>query len=152
LVQGEEIEMITGKDVGEKVKLEGIVENIRKPYIRITYARFECPSCGTIIGVTQGGRKLRDPKRCSCGRRGGFKILETDKIEGQDIFVLEKGTDFGYVVFLEEQDLIRKLTKIQEGCAVEVKGSVDVHYPEKSAIGDLIIFATGLKQIKRKKK
>lgn len=144
--------MITGEDVGEIVKLNGIVSRIGKPYVRITSALFECPSCGTIIRVKQQDRKLKEPTRCSCGRKGGFKMIDHDKAEGQDIYVLEKGTDFGYIVYLEEKRLIRKLTKIQEECAVEVTGIVQLQFANNSAVGDLVLFATRLLQVKRKKK
>lgn len=142
--------MITKKDVGNEVELIGIVSSIRKPYVRITNVKFECPSCGTIISVLQQDRKLRFPK-CSCGRKAGFKIINTEQTEGQDIYVLEKGTDFGYVVYLEKEKLIRKLTKIQEGCAVNVKGIVKIEFKTGSAIGDLVIFATELEQVRIRK-
>jgi len=144
--------MITKKNLNKKVELLGIVVKIGKPYIRITSARFECPSCGCIIAVLQHEKRLREPTRCSCGRRGGFKMFETKDTEGQDIYVSEKGTEFGYAVYLEKPKLIRILTKIQEGCAVKVEGIVRVQYSKGSAIGDLVIFATKLEQNKRKKK
>ena len=71
--------------------------------------------------------------------------ISKETIEGQDIYVLEMGTDFGYIVFIEEENLIRKLTRLQEECGVEIKGIVQVHYSGKSAIGDLVLFATELK-------
>lgn len=144
--------MITGEDIGSIVKLNGIVSKIGKPYVRITYGRFECPSCGSIIGVKQQDRKLKEPSRCSCGRRGGFKMFEHDQAEGQDIYVLEKGTDFGYIVYLEEKMLIRKLTRIQEECAVEIMGMVQLQFANNSAVGDLVLFATRLSQTKKKKR
>lgn len=138
--------MITAKDLGKEVKLEGIVVKIGKPYVRITNAKFECPSCGTIISVIQNDRRLREPKRCSCGRKYGFRIIDTEQREGQDIYVSEKGTEFGYIVYLEEKELIRKLTKIQEDCGVKVKGLVQLEFAKNSAIGDLVIFATKLER------
>jgi len=45
--------------------------------------KFECPSCGTLIKVEQNYRigNIREPTRCSCGRRGGFKISEREEVD-----------------------------------------------------------------------
>ncbi len=46
--------------------------------------RFECPSCGTIVHIIQEKEKrgdIKEPKRCSCGRRGGFKELGRDIVD-----------------------------------------------------------------------
>ncbi len=69
--------------------------NLNKPYTfdievitsteilpAIPLMKYECPSCGTIISLTQELRKeRRQPSRCSCGRRGGFKELGIDVID-----------------------------------------------------------------------
>lgn len=142
--------IITAKDVGKTTKLTGVVDKIGKPYLRITNARFECPSCGTIISVLQSGKRFREPRRCSCGRSGGFKTISTETTEGQDIYILEKGSDFGYIVYLETPELIRKLTILQEGCGVKVVGIPRVEYKSGSAVGDIVLDAKTLEQNKRK--
>lgn len=43
--------------------------------------RFECPSCGNMIKVGSPfwnkdfRKKVAEPVRCSCGRKGKFKLL-----------------------------------------------------------------------------
>lgn len=44
-------------------------------------AEFECPSCGTIISVLQIEKRFREPKRCSCGRKGQFKLLSKEMVD-----------------------------------------------------------------------
>lgn len=144
--------MITSKNIGKLTELIGIVDKIGKPYMRITNARFECPSCGTIISVLQSGKQFREPKKCSCGRRGGFVMISTETVEGQDIYVLEKRTEFGYIVYLEKKELIRKLTIIQEGCSVKVVGIPRVEFKKGYAVGDIVLDAKTLERNKRKVK
>lgn len=142
--------MLTSKDIGHNTEMNGIVDKIGKPYMRITSARFECPSCGTIISVLQEGKRFREPTRCSCGRRGGFKTISTETVEGQDIYVLEQLSDFGYIVYLEKPELIRKLTVIQEGCSVKVTGIPRVEFKKGSAVGDIVLDAKTLEKNRRK--
>lgn len=50
--------------------------------------KFECPSCGTIISVLQEPREeAREPGRCSCGRRGGFKVISNEMIDYKIVVV-----------------------------------------------------------------
>ena len=66
-----------GKTICSEVKIESI-SGIRS---LVTNARFECPSCGTIISVLQTQKKFKEPSRCSCGRRGGFKEISKDMVD-----------------------------------------------------------------------
>ena len=42
-------------------------------------AKFECPSCGTCINVLQLDPLFKEPTRCSCGRKGKFRLLNEEK-------------------------------------------------------------------------
>ncbi|MBI2047312.1 hypothetical protein HYT26_04100 [Candidatus Pacearchaeota archaeon] len=56
---------------------------------QVVNAKFECPSCGTIISVLQVERTFREPSRCSCGRKGGFKLTSREMVDVQRIVVEE---------------------------------------------------------------
>jgi len=49
-------------------------------------------NCGTIISVLQVEKEQKQPSRCSCGRRGGFKNIAEDTIDSQ-IIVVEESPD-----------------------------------------------------------
>jgi replicative DNA helicase Mcm len=65
------------------VVFNGIIITQTEVYPREVISKYECPSCGTIISVYQLEEKLREPKRCSCGRRGGFKKISCEDIDTQ---------------------------------------------------------------------
>jgi replicative DNA helicase Mcm len=70
-----------------KVNLNSIVSifgrSIRLSDVRpqVVNAKFECPSCGTVISVLQIEKKFREPRACSCGRRGGFSLIEKEMVD-----------------------------------------------------------------------
>ncbi len=76
------IENYRAKDIGKVVCSEAKVTTISSIRPLVTNAKFECPSCGTIISVLQVEKKFKEPSRCSCGRRGGFKELSKDMVDG----------------------------------------------------------------------
>lgn len=143
--------MIKKSDVDKEVTLIGEVRTIYKPYVRITEASFECPSCGTIHTIIQRSYYIKEPKRCACGRKGGFKIVSHKEAEGQEIVVLEKGTEFAYKIYIEKENLLRKLVKLNEESMVEVKGIVQIEYKKDVAVGDLVLIATKIEKIVHKK-
>lgn len=57
---------------------EGIIKRKSTVMPMITGSKFECPSCGTIINVRQDGEFYAEPTRCSCGRKGYFKLLDEE--------------------------------------------------------------------------
>ena len=58
----------------------------------VEYGDFECPSCGQIISVLQIDQTVREPAKCSCGRKGKFTLLSKDMVDTQSI-VLEESAD-----------------------------------------------------------
>jgi replicative DNA helicase Mcm len=52
-------------------------------------AKFECPSCGTVISVLQIEKKFREPSRCSCGRKGTFHLLSKVMVDAQRLVIEE---------------------------------------------------------------
>ena len=72
--------------------------------------KWECPSCGNIIKTispfwdSDARKKVADPKRCACGRKGSFKLLNFSKCTW---LVLPEGTKVinnkGETVYEEEE-------------------------------------------------
>jgi replicative DNA helicase Mcm len=94
LPKGQElfIRNIRSKHLGKMITIEGIVRQASEVRPLVTNAKFECPSCGTIISVLQIDKKFREPTRCSCGRRGGFKEISKDMVDAQ-VITIEEASD-----------------------------------------------------------
>jgi len=86
------IRNIRSKHLGKMISIEGIVRQASEVRPLVTNAKFECPSCGTIISVLQIDKKFKEPSRCSCGRRGGFKELSKDMVDAQ-VLTIEEASD-----------------------------------------------------------
>ncbi len=80
---------IRSKHLNELIVIEGIIRQASDVRPQVVNAKFECPSCGTIISVLQMEKKFREPSRCSCGRRGGFKLFSKEMIDTQRLVVEE---------------------------------------------------------------
>jgi replicative DNA helicase Mcm len=89
--QSQEIKIrnIRSRHLNEIVTLEGIIRQSSDVRPQVVNAKFECPSCGTIISVLQIDKKFKEPTRCSCGRRGGFKMLSKEMVDTQRLVVEE---------------------------------------------------------------
>lgn len=83
------IRNIRAKHLGSLIGIEGIVRQASEVRPQVTNAKFECPSCGTIISVLQIDKKFKEPSRCSCGRRGGFKEISKDMVDAQRLIIEE---------------------------------------------------------------
>ncbi len=83
---------IRSKHLGKMISIEGIVRQASEVRPLVTNAKFECPSCGTIISVLQIDKKFKEPSRCSCGRRGGFKEISKDMVDAQ-VLTIEEASD-----------------------------------------------------------
>ena len=80
---------IRSRNLNEMIVVEGIVRQASDVRPQVVNAKFECPSCGTVISVLQIEKKFREPMRCSCGRRGGFKLISKDLVDTQRLVVEE---------------------------------------------------------------
>jgi len=56
------------------ISTKGILKRITKVIPRVINIGYECPSCGTTISVPQISKKRREPTKCSCGRKGSFRL------------------------------------------------------------------------------
>jgi replicative DNA helicase Mcm len=86
------IREIRAKHIGQLIAVEGIVRQASDVRPQVINAKFECPSCGTIISVLQIDQHFREPTRCNCGRRGVFKLLTKDMVDAQRT-VIEESPD-----------------------------------------------------------
>ncbi len=80
---------IRSKHLDEMIVIEGIIRQASDVRPQVVNAKFECPSCGTIISVLQIEKKFREPSRCSCGRRGGFKLISKEMVDTQRLVIEE---------------------------------------------------------------
>jgi replicative DNA helicase Mcm len=83
------IRNLRAKHLDTMILVEGIVRQASDVRPQVVNAKFECPSCGTIISVLQLEKKFREPTRCSCGRRGGFKIISKEMVDTQRLIIEE---------------------------------------------------------------
>ena len=80
---------IRSKHLNEMIIIEGIIRQSSDVRPQVVNAKFECPSCGTIIGVLQIEKKFREPSRCSCGRKGGFRLISKEMVDTQRLVIEE---------------------------------------------------------------
>jgi len=85
----EKIRNLRAKHLNKMMQIEGIVRQASEVRPQVINAKFECPSCGTIISVLQIESRFREPTRCSCGRKGGFKLVTKDMVDAQRIVIEE---------------------------------------------------------------
>ncbi len=80
---------IRAKHLDKLLSVTGIVRQASEVRPQVTNAKFECPSCGTLISVLQLEKKFREPTRCSCGRKGQFKLISKTMIDAQRLIIEE---------------------------------------------------------------
>ncbi len=91
-MQSVKIRNIRAKHLNHLISIEGIVRQSSDVRPQVVNAKFECPNCGTIISVLQIEKRFREPSRCSCGRRGQFRLVSKDMVDAQRI-VLEESPE-----------------------------------------------------------
>jgi replicative DNA helicase Mcm len=80
---------IRSRDLNNMIVIEGIIRQASDVRPQVVNAKFECPSCGTVMSVLQIEKKFREPPRCSCGRRGGFRLLSKEMVDTQRLVIEE---------------------------------------------------------------
>ncbi len=83
------IRNIRSRHLNEFIVLEGIIRQSSDVRPQVVNAKFECPSCGTNISLLQIDKKFVEPSRCSCGRRGGFKLVSKKMVDTQRLVIEE---------------------------------------------------------------
>ena len=84
-----DIRNIRSKHINEFVVVEGIIRQSSDVRPQVVNATFDCPSCGTNISLLQMEKKFIEPSRCSCGRRGGFKLIKKIMVDTQRLVIEE---------------------------------------------------------------
>ena len=87
------IRNVRSKDLNKLIWTEGVVRQKSEVRPQMSSARFECPSCGNVLTVLQMEKKFREPTRCSCGRKGKFRILSKELIDAQSMTLEESPDD-----------------------------------------------------------
>jgi len=80
---------LRSKDINKLIGFEAIVRQASDVRPQVTSAKFECPSCGNTISILQLETKFREPTRCSCGRRGKFRLVSKELVDAQHLKVEE---------------------------------------------------------------
>ncbi len=83
------IRNIRARHLNQLIGVEGLIRQASDVRPQVVNAKFECPSCGTVLSILQIEKKFREPSRCSCGRKGGFKLISKDMVDAQRIVVEE---------------------------------------------------------------
>ncbi len=83
------IRNIRSNHLGRFHLFEGVVRQKSDVRPQVTEAKFECPSCGNTISMLQLDNKFKEPSRCSCGRKGKFRLLSKVLVDAQGL-VLEE--------------------------------------------------------------
>src|SRR3989344_928641 len=86
------ISEIRSKHLNKLLWVDGIVRNKTDVRPHVSASKFECPSCGNILSVLQLDQKYKEPTRCGCGRKGKFKEISKELVDGQGL-VLEEAPD-----------------------------------------------------------
>ena len=97
------------------MKIEGMIHRASNVRSQVVNARFECPTCGTILSVPQIDKKFREPSLCKCGRRGQFKLIskELEDVQELTIKVQKKETVKSFITLnLQKKEFQRERGKI----------------------------------------
>ncbi len=86
------IRTIRATHLNQLIYFEGIIRQASDVRPQVVNAKFECPACGTVISVLQIEKKFREPTRCSCGRKGQFRLISKTMVDAQRL-VIEESPD-----------------------------------------------------------
>ncbi|MFH1065555.1 MAG: hypothetical protein V1734_03560, partial [Nanoarchaeota archaeon] len=123
---------IRSKHLNKFYSFDGIVRQKTDVRPQVTSAKFECPSCGSVISILQFDKKFKEPSRCNCGRKGKCRLIGKELVDFQLLVIeelpelLESGAQPKRMnVFLKE-DLVSPLseTKTNPGSKIIVNGVV----------------------------
>ena len=122
-----EIGQLRAQHENQLVAVEGFVRRKTKVVQVPESATFECPSCQNIIKNNFPDHVFKAPTKCSCGRKGKFKIIEFIKIDLQRV-VLEEDPNLALVA-QQPQAIVIELQ--EDLCRQSIS---DILQPSKKAI------------------
>lgn len=85
---GDQLVSLVGKIV-DKGKIKHVVVN----------AKFECQNCGSILSVLQIDKKFREPSRCTCGWRTGFRLINKEMQDCVEVTLQDDSNELLNIVF-----------------------------------------------------
>ena len=129
------IRNIRSNHINRLVFLQGIVRQSSDVRPQVTSAKFECPSCGNTISILQLEQRFKEPTRCTCGRRGKFRLLSKDLVDAQRL-VLEESPEL-----LEGGEQPKRLSVFLQEDLVEPK------MEKKSTPGSKILVTGVVKEV-----
>lgn len=88
-----QISDVRSKHLNKFVWMEGIIRQKSDVRPHVTAAKFECPSCGNILNILQLDKKFKEPSKCGCGRKGKFREISKELVDGQGIVLEESPED-----------------------------------------------------------
>ena len=152
-----EINKIRACNLKQIHTIKGIIKRLTKVIPRTTIIKYECPSCGTVLSKIQETRKISNPSRCNCGRKGGFRKLNDEITDIQELILEEIQDDLDgkqpqQIRVLLKEDLTETSfnSRLQPGRRIEVIGIVD-RLPifmnskdEETNISDFMIHANNI--------
>lgn len=74
---------------GRFLTFEGHIMKPSEIFLKCESAKWECPACGNVLSVLMLGKAWKEPKRCSCGRKGKFNLLSKKMIKFQRVMIQE---------------------------------------------------------------
>ncbi|RJQ20786.1 AAA family ATPase [Candidatus Woesearchaeota archaeon] len=153
---------IRSNHLNKLLMFDGVVRNKSEVRPQMTAAKFECPSCGNNHVILQIDNKFQEPTRCSCGRKGKFRLVSKELVDAQNMVLeevpeqLEGGEQPKRMNVLLRNDLVSPLTekKTNPGARVLVVGQVKevpifLRTGGQSTKFDLFIDANNLKPIEQ---
>ncbi len=130
--QAIKIRDIRSKHLDKIVAFDGIVRQTSDVRPQVISARFECPTCGNHLTIAQTEQTFKEPSRCSCGRRGKFKVVHRELVDTQRLIVeeaseaLEGGEQSKRIAVFLREDLVepKMEKKTTPGAKVRVNGVI----------------------------
>ncbi len=145
------IREIRSGHIGKLLAVDGIVRRKSDVRPQVTKTGFECPNCGRIISILQTEATFREPRSCSCGRKGNFRLLEKDLVDAQSMVLeenpemLEGGDQPKRIGVFLKDDLVSPISekKTNPGNRVRIVGILKevpvVKHGSRSTSYDLLI-------------
>ena len=127
------IKDVRSEHLSKFLVIDGIVRQASDVRPQVVNAKFECPSCGNTISILQVDVKFKEPYRCTCGKKGKFRLLGKDLVDAQRIIVeespdsLEGGEQPKRLSIFLKEDLVEPVMerKTTPGSKIRVNGIIE---------------------------
>jgi replicative DNA helicase Mcm len=126
------IRNIRSINLGKFLSVEGVIRQKSDVRPQVTTAKFECPSCGNNLSILQLDNKFKEPFKCSCGRKGKFRLISKELVDAQGLVLeevpeqIEGGAQPKRINVFLKNDLVSPLSerKTNPGSRVLITGEV----------------------------